>query len=116
MKGNLATFVRLFGHSAGQPQADFFATVDQALFFSNGSSVLSWLNPGGTNLTARLNKLDDASEIAEEMYISVLTRRPTEQEASDVAQYLKSRETDKVNALKEMTWALVTSTEFRFSH
>lgn len=116
VKGNLAAFVKLFGHAAGQPQADFFATVDQALYFSNGGTVLSWLNPSGNNLTARLNKLEDPKAIAEEMYISVLTRRPSDQEANDVVGYFGSRKDDKVGALKEMAWALVTSAEFRFSH
>jgi chromosome segregation ATPase len=116
VKGHLATFVKLFGHAAGQPQADFFATVDQALFFSNGGTVLSWLNPSGNNLTARLNKLEDPQAIAEEMYISVLTRRPDDQEAKEIVEYLASRKDDKVGALKEMAWALVTSAEFRFSH
>jgi len=116
VKGNFGTFVKLFGHAGGQPQADFFATVDQALFFSNGGTVLSWLNPSGNNLTARLNKLEDPKAIAEEMYISVLTRRPTDQETADITQYLASRPKEKLNALKEMAWALITSAEFRFNH
>lgn len=116
VKGNLGTFVKLFGHAGGQPQADFFATVDQALFFANGGTVLGWLNPGGNNLTDRLNKMEDPKALAEELYISVLTRRPSEQEATDVTEYLASRSDDKVGAVKEMAWALVTSAEFRFSH
>lgn len=116
VKGNHATFVKLFGHAAGQPQADFFTTVDQALFFANGGTVLSWLNPSGNNLTARLNKLEDPKAIADEMYISMLTRRPSETETKDVVDYLAARADDKVGAVKEMAWALVTSAEFRFSH
>ncbi|MCB9873747.1 MAG: DUF1549 domain-containing protein [Planctomycetaceae bacterium] len=116
VKGNIATFVKLFGHGDGQPQSDFFATVDQALFFANGSVVQSWLNPSGNNLTARLNKLAEPPAIAEEMYISLLSRRPTEEEITSVAAYLQSRPEDKLNTIKEMTWALLTSAEFRFSY
>ncbi|MEO8497561.1 MAG: DUF1553 domain-containing protein, partial [Planctomycetota bacterium] len=116
IKGNVGAFVTLFGHSSGQPQHDFFATVDQALFFANGTTVQSWLNPGGNNLTARLIKLEEPSAIADEMYISLLTRRSTEEETADVAAYLVSRPEDKLNAVKEMTWALLTSAEFRFSY
>ena len=115
-KGNVGTFVTLFGHSSGQPQHDFFATVDQALFFANGTTVQSWLDPSGNNLTARLNKLEEPPAIADEMYISLLTRRPTEEETADVTAYLASRPDDKLNAVKEMTWALLTSAEFRFSY
>lgn len=116
IKSNLGTFVKLFGHGDGQPQSDFFATVDQALFFANGSVVQSWLNPSGNNLTARLNKLEEPQAIADEMYISLLTRRPDEAETAGVAAYLESRPDDKLNTIKEMTWALLTSAEFRFSY
>jgi len=115
-KGNVGTFVTLFGHGSGQPQHDFFATVDQALFFANGTTVQSWLDPGGNNLTARLNKLEAPQAIADEMYVSLLTRRPTEEETADITAYLASRPDDKLNAIKEMAWALLTSAEFRFSY
>ena len=115
-KGNIGAFVKLFAHSGGQPQRDFFATVDQALFFANGGTVQSWLNPSGDNLTARLNKLTEPPAIADELYISLLTRRPTEEETKDVVAYLESRPEDKLNAMKEMAWALLTSAEFRFSY
>ena len=117
LKGNVRAFVKLFGHAAGQPQSDFFATVDQALFFANAGTLQSWLSPSGGSLTDRLNKFDDPNEIAEELYISVLTRRPSKEETADVAQYLADRPAEKrVDALKEMAWALLTSAEFRFSH
>ena len=116
MKGNIGAFVKLFAHSGGQPQRDFFATVDQALFFANGGTVQSWLNPSGNNLTARLSKLTEPPVIADELYISLLTRRPTEEETKDVAAYIESRPEDKLNTIKEMAWALLTSAEFRFSY
>jgi uncharacterized protein YlxW (UPF0749 family) len=115
-KSHVGTFVKLFAHGDGQPQSDFFATVDQALFFANGTVLQSWLNPSGNNLTARLNKLEEPQAIADEMYISLLTRRPTEQETAAVAAYLASRPDDKVNAVNEMTWGLLASAEFRFSY
>ncbi|MBI2480106.1 MAG: DUF1553 domain-containing protein, partial [Planctomycetia bacterium] len=115
-QANVGAFVTLFGHGDGQSQRDFFATVDQALFFANGSVVQSWLDPSGNNLTARLSKLDAPPAIADEMYISLFTRHPTEEETADVSAYLTSRPADKLSAIKEMTWALLTSAEFRFSY
>ncbi|MFO0902114.1 MAG: DUF1549 domain-containing protein [Pirellulales bacterium] len=116
LRGNVGTFVSLFGGGAGQNQTDFYATVDQALFFSNGGAVLSWLSPSGENLTGRLLKLDNAQAIADELYLSVFARRPTAQEVAEVGQYLAGRPNDKPVALQEMAWALVTSSEFRFNH
>jgi hypothetical protein len=114
LSGNVRTFVNLFGHAGGQPQREFFATADQALFFANGDMLQSWLNPNGDNLVGRLTKLNDASAVADELYLSILIRRPREQETAAVTQYLEGRSADRTAALQEMAWALITSNEFRF--
>ena len=116
LKGNVGEFVTLFGAGSGQPQDGFFATVDQALFLSNAGRVRGWLTPSGGNLADRLNKLEDPKAFAEELYLSVLTRRPSEPEVAHVNQFLQKRAKDRVSAIGEMIWALLTSTEFRFNH
>lgn len=113
---NINTFVQLFGNSAAAPQSDFFATVDQALFLANGGVVKGWLAPSGENLTARLLALPDNKTLAEELYLSVLSRKPTDAEIAQVNQYLASRPNDKPVAVQEMAWGLISSTEFRFNH
>ncbi len=110
----VSQFVALFAGSGGS--GDFQATVDQALYLANGGTVRSWLTPNGNNLTARLRKLDQSPAIAEELYLSVLTRHPTDEEVADVAAYLQGRPKDRVKALGEIAWALLTSAEFRFNH
>ena len=116
LQGNVAAFVKLFGGGAGQPQGDFFATVDQALFMANGGLVRGWLAAGGGSLSDRLNKQTDVPALTEELYISVLSRRPTETEAQEAAQYLKNRGKERPQAIQEIVWALLTSVEFRFNH
>ena len=116
LKGNVATFVGLFGHAGGQPQRDFFATADQALYFANGGVLQSWLNPGGENLLGRLVKLNEPPQVAEELYISVLMRPPTADEIAAVTNHLQPRGDDRLVALQELAWALITSNEFRFSY
>jgi hypothetical protein len=116
LKGNVGQFVTLFGAAAGQPQDDFFSTVDQALFVANGGPIRGWLNPSGNNLAARLQNEQDVTVLAEELYLSVLTRRPSETEARDVEDYLSSRGEERTQAVQEMIWALLASAEFRFNH
>jgi hypothetical protein len=111
-----AGFVNLFAGQKGQPQDAFFATVDQALFFANGGDVRTWLTPSGTNLTARALKLEDPKALAEELYLSLLTRLPTDEEVREAADYLAQRKEDRSAAVQEITWALITSSEFRFHH
>jgi len=116
LAGSVVIFVQLMGNSAGAPQSDFFATVDQALFLANGAMVKSWLVPSGENLTARLLALPDNKALAAEMYLSVLSRQPTEAEIAQVNAYLTARPNDKPVAVQEMAWGLISSTEFRFNH
>jgi len=114
MRGHVSPFVNLYGASAGQPQEDFFATPDQALFVANGGTLIGWISGGG--LAQRLAALTDSNAFAEEMYLSVLTRRPTEVEINETTQYLASRPNERPQAIRELVWSLLTSAEFRFNH
>ena len=106
-------FVRLFANSAGQPQNDFFATADQVLYFENAGSLRGWAHP----LAARLAALGEPGKVAEELYLSILTRQPTAEEANDISSLLSARPPqEKTAALVDAVWALLTSTEFRFRH
>lgn len=116
LKGNIGQFINLFGAGAGQPQEDFFSTVDQALFVANGGPIRGWVNPSGNNLSSRLNKTEDPAAVAEELYLSVFTRRPRENEIESVRGYLAERAEERPQAIQEMIWALLASAEFRFSH
>lgn len=113
---SVAVFVQQFGGVAGQSQDKSQTTVHQALMLTNGEPIQSWLNPSGGNLLARLQKLTDSALVAEELYLSVLTRRPTADERAEVAAYLEPRAQDRDAALRELAWALLTSLEFRFNH
>jgi hypothetical protein len=116
LRGPITTFVSLFGSAAGQPQRSFFATVDQALFFSNGGELRSWLAPLPGNLCDRLLKLQDPHALANELYLSVVTREPLPDEAAEIERYFAKRPKDRSAAVQEIVWALLASSEFRFNH
>ncbi len=114
LAGNIKQFVELFGQQPGQAPS-FQATVHQALFLANGGLLAGWINPSGGNLTERLSKLEDPQTVAEQLYLSVFTRRPEPDEAARVAEYWKAAD-DHPAAAREMVWSLLTSSEFRFNH
>jgi len=114
LKGNIGSYVQLYGGGAGQPQNDFFASPDQALFTSNGSAINSWVVPAGDNPAERIVKATDAKQAAEDLYLGVLTRLPTEDEIADVASFLAARP-DRNKAAQELVWGLISSAEFRFN-
>ncbi|WP_076350375.1 DUF1553 domain-containing protein [Paludisphaera borealis] len=117
---NVGSFVNHFGGVAGQAQeaAEATSTVDQALFVTNGEPVNGWLNPAHGWLVGRCAAMADASAVAEELYLSILSRRPTPDERAEVAAYLAARSDPKERpaAVRELAWALLASTEFRFNH
>jgi len=116
LRGPIVRFVGLFGAGAGQPQRGFFATVDQALFFSNGGEVRSWLAPSQGNLCDRLLKHKDSNALADELYLTVATRKPLPEETAEIERYLAERPKDRSAAVQEIVWAVLASSEFRFNH
>jgi hypothetical protein len=117
LSANVSAFVAAVGGPAGEP-ADARAEMGlgQALFLRNGAPLNAWLAPRPGNLTDRLARLPDARAVAEELYLSILTRPPADEERKEVADYLAGRPADRPEALRELAWALLTSSEFRFNH
>jgi hypothetical protein len=116
LQSGVAQFVQQFAATAGQPQDATEPTVHQALFLSNGSTIQSWLAPSADKLIGRLGAMMDTSSIAEELYLSLYSRRPADVERAEVVRYLTERGKERVPALQELAWALLASTEFRFNH
>jgi hypothetical protein len=118
LEPHVRPFVRQFGGVAAQPQqaAESSSTVDQALFLTNGEPLKGWLSPHPGRLVGRCASMADSAAVAEEVYLSVLSRRPTGEERGEVARYLAARPKDRTSAIREVAWALLTSTEFRFNH
>ena len=114
LKADVDRFVATFAGQGGQ-KTGFDSTADQALFLLNGTLIEKWLTPANGNLTDRLQKLEAPAEFAEELYISVLGRTPDDVEITAVSSYLDEVGDRKASA-QELSWALITSAEFRFNH
>ena len=114
-KANVAAFVKVFGGRPGEPEDAFAATLDQSLFLKNGAVVRGLIAAKPGSLVDRLAKRTDPDAVADELFVSVLTRPPTDDERRDVAAALKDVK-DRPAALAELAWALVASAEFRFNH
>lgn len=116
LKTNYPTFVGLYGAGAGQPQGDFFASAEQALYAANGGSVLSWSAQNGNNITTQMVNEADSNKVADRLYLTVLSRLPSAEEKTDVVNYLAARPDQKAAAAQELVWGLIASVEFRFNH
>lgn len=112
-------FLTAFANPASEPEIDFAPSVKAALFIMNDSTILTWLEPAKENLVTRLVTLNDERQIAEEVYLAVLSREPTDDERQDVAAFVKKSGLDekkKAKTLGMLAWALLSSTEFCLNH
>lgn len=116
LAGNLGPFVAIFGGPAAQPEQDFQATLEQTLFLANGGALRSWIAPRSGNLADRLSRVSEPPAVAETLFLSVLTRRPTAEDTAELTAVLQARAADRPAALQEWIWGLIASDEFRFNH
>ncbi|MEY3460166.1 MAG: Chromosome partition protein Smc [Planctomycetota bacterium] len=106
--------VERYAAPAGAPQDGFFATVDQALTLQNSAEYLNLLKPNSGNLAERLISVESPELLAEELYLSILCRRPDTEELQMVVSLLNRQPEEKSSIVQELLWGLLTSSEFRF--
>lgn len=112
-------FVSLFGGVPGEPVKEFEATADQILYLSNDQRIQVILPARPGNLADRLMKIpaDQTVQLAEELYLSVLTRPPLQSEKAEVTALLAGKKgQDRAVVVTDLIWALLMSSEFRFNH
>jgi hypothetical protein len=119
LAGYANRFVQLFAGEPGHPPDGFASTTDQVLFLANDPAIIGFVRPKPGNLADRLLRLpeDNPQQIAEELFLSALTRRPTAEDIQDVTAYLTGQTGEaRAAAIQELIWAAISSSEFRFNH
>lgn len=109
-------FVTMFGSVPGQPEGEFAASLPQALFLANSETLSGWVPAKLSNLTEQLTGLDDSAKIADELYLSVLSRMPEDDERTLVKEHLEADKSDRPKAVAALVWSLLASAEFRLNH
>lgn len=90
----------------------YYAKVLEVMF--NDPQFLNWLKSSPGNLVERLMGIEDPDKFAEQLYLSILCRRPEDQERAMVVQMLASHAQERQSIVQELVWGLVASAEFRF--
>ena len=109
-------FTTAFANEARDPEGEFKATVKGALFWRNSTELQKLLNPHSGNLVDRLMKIEQSSLQVEELYLAILSRYPTDDEATIMASFLNQPGVDHKTAIRDASWALLTSVEFYVNH
>jgi hypothetical protein len=113
----LESSARGFASLIEQPRDDFQVSVSEALLFSNSDRIQKeYLADSGDRLVGRLQQIKDQRELIETAVRTVLSRPPSDEEVKLLGDYLGRREDRRVEACRQIVWALLTSAEFRFNY
>jgi hypothetical protein len=109
-------FDKAFANPPREPEVEHSPTVKAALFLLNDSTVIGWLAPSKNNLAARLAAIAEPAKLADELYVSILSRPPTSDETAAAAAYLEQHASDRGRAIRNLAWSLLASSEFCTNH
>ncbi|MEC8929090.1 MAG: DUF1549 domain-containing protein [Verrucomicrobiota bacterium] len=108
-------FQATFANAPREPELVVNATLKAALFLRNNETLLWLVQRRDGNLVDQLAKLKSSEEIADVVFLNVLSRPPLKEEWSMVDAFLENQ-TDRDRALGDLVWALLSSTEFFVNH
>lgn len=108
-------FLKAFANQPREAEDEIEPSLKAALFLLHDAAVLGLLKPKPGNLVERAAKLDDGAA-AEELYLAILTRKPTAGERAAVAKVLAKHPGERPEAVGRVAWALLASMEFGVNH
>jgi len=116
---NISYVLRIFGRPARTTACDCERAMEPALpqtLFRMTDPVLMAKMRSPANRAAKLAKTNMTDEkIVEELFLATLTRLPTEKELAASLKFIKSEKV-RVEALQDISWALINTREFILNH
>jgi hypothetical protein len=109
-------FRTAFANAPKEPELTVNPTLKSALFLRNSDLVLSAVKPQHANLVERLAAVTNPKALAEELYLSILTRLPSAEETTEVGAWMEKHASDRPKAVGHYAWALLSSEEFFSNH
>ena len=101
-----------FKENPSTPAGDVHGTIPQALLLMNSSLVHTYtIATGKTVLAGLLARNKSDAEIVASLYERTLARQPSREEQAVCARYI-AKVGNRGEALEDVFWALVNSTEF----
>ncbi len=110
-----AKFNKAFANQPREAEDEIETSLKGVLFLLHDDGVLSLLKPKAGNLANRVSQLNDTA-IVEELFLAILTRMPSAEEAAAVTAILKKAGEKKAEAIGTIAWALLASMEWGVNH
>jgi hypothetical protein len=113
-------FLKLFGRpvrvSACECERGGEPSVAQVLHLLNSAEIHAKLEHDGGAVARLVKEKPDDAALVEELYLTFVSRPPTENERTVAVTYLKQRGERRRQAAEDLAWALLNSLEFVFDH
>jgi hypothetical protein len=110
-------FVKRYGDSGEDEFDGRGGTIPQRLLMMNGALIRDKIKEGPFSASTQVGWMSaDNAHTVEAAYLSVLTRRPTPEEAEHFQHFLIDSDLTRNQRLEDMFWALLNSTEFSWNH
>ena len=117
--GITTTFLSTFGRSKRETpctcEVKSQPTLSQALNLINGTSITHCIERG-KNLPAWTAQEKDPQQIILNLYLTSLSRLPSESETAAFIEVLRTHKGGPKTALQDIFWAVLNSNEFIFNH
>lgn len=111
-------FLKRYGDSGEDEFGSQSGTIPQRLLMMNGEVVQGHVQPNPVfNASARIATLaPDDSAAVETAYLAVFSRRPTPEETAYFTGKFQGRADQRGEAMADLYWTLMNSTEFSWNH
>ncbi len=115
--GQRNDFVTRYGDSGEDEFDGRGGTIPQRLLMMNGSLLHEKTKDSPFNASTRIGWMaPDDPRAVEAAYLSVLTRRPTPEEAEHFQRFLADSTLSRSQRFEDLFWTLLNSTEFSWNH
>ncbi|MBA63839.1 MAG: hypothetical protein CMJ76_15910 [Planctomycetaceae bacterium] len=98
------------------PGERFQVSVDEALLFSNANEFKDKTKVANDRLGGELAAIESNEEMVQRAIKAVYSRPATAEELEAISAYVEARGDRREEAISQIVWALLTSSELRFNH
>ncbi len=92
------------------------ANVSQGLWLTNSPSIREMVSAKNSKVVQQVLQIEAADRLVEQLFELIMGRGPDDEELAHCVGFLNARVDQRQAAVENLTWALITSAEFRFNH
>jgi hypothetical protein len=108
-----AEFVSLFPDVLTE---ESLANVTQGLWLTNSEPIREMVSAKNSKVVQQVLQIDKPEQLVERLFQLLMGREPDSEELNHCVEFLNARADARQAAVESLTWALITSAEFRFNH